>query len=153
MTVVGRRVYPVDRVYPVAVARVDKDQGVPGTGHPAPSRFAFAVGRLGAAVVVSLRGELTGSAVAQLADVLDDLICGQGNLTVVVDLREVSGVDPTALVVFSAAACWASRRGGTFRLERPSPSVRSALAAAQETVTEETVTEETEVIELDGDRR
>lgn len=97
---------------------------------PPLPRFGFAIGRARATVVVTLHGELAGPAAAQIADVLDDLIRNQGNLNVVIDLRDLSGVDPAGLAVFSAAARWSDQRGGTFRLHEPSPAVSSALDAA-----------------------
>lgn len=125
MTVVARRVYPAE-------ALRAKDQPVSRADPTIPPRFVFAVRRLGPAVVVSLHGELAGPAVAQLEDVLHDLICGQGNLTVVVDVRDLSRVDRRALALFSAAADWACQVGGTFRLHEVTPFVSSTLEAIRD---------------------
>lgn len=121
MTVVARRLYPPG---------ADLEDGVqlpPGPTVPAPDPFTFVIarviGRGRSSVVISLRGDLAGPGVAQFRDVLQDLICDQGNLTVVVDVRELSGIDPSARAVFSAARDWAGQRGGTFQLrERLTPS-------------------------------
>jgi anti-anti-sigma factor len=86
---------------------------------PPPARFSFAVSRDRSGVRVALSGELDQSHVERLTPVLRDLIDDQGNGTVVVDLRDVSGVDPEALELFSTASGWARRHGTSLRLEGP----------------------------------
>jgi anti-anti-sigma regulatory factor len=67
-------------------------------------------------VVLSLDAELNLSASVRLGAILTDLIVGQGNLTVAVDLRGLGRVDPAALEVFGAAAGAVEARGGTLTL-------------------------------------
>lgn len=129
MTLIERKARPTEPV--LAESDLSTLEMCPGSS--LPQRFAFAIGRARAAVVVTLRGDLAGPAVVQLEDILDDLICDQGNLTVVIDLRDLSGADPAALALFSAAAGWARQRGGSLRLHEPSRSVSLALTAAQDT--------------------
>ena len=64
------------------------------------------------AVVVSVQGELDMAASTRLGAVLGDLIEGQGNLNVVVDLHLAAKVDPAGLGVLAVGARLANRRGG-----------------------------------------
>lgn len=93
---------------------------------PSPP-FTFDIGRSSDAVVVTLHGGLDRSNVAPLERILRDLIDDQGNLQVVVDLRDLSAVDPAAIQVFLAASRWARRHRATFRLYRPPARVTEAL--------------------------
>lgn len=76
------------------------------------------IGRALGTVVVTVDGELNVESSELLARVLSDLIEGQGNLAVAVDLGKAI-VDPEAVTVFAEAAQRASRRGAKFILEKP----------------------------------
>lgn len=101
--------------------------GAPATP---PSAFLFSVGRALGVVVVTVHGTLDASGCAQLEQVLEDLIDNQGNLRVVVDLLDLSRVDPAGLAVFRGAAASASSRGGELIFADPCDAVRRALEAA-----------------------
>jgi anti-anti-sigma regulatory factor len=77
------------------------------------SQRPFRVSRESGAVVVTVDGDLDLPRSIRLGATLGDLIDGQGNLAVGVDLRRVPHVDPRALGVFAAAARLASIRGGS----------------------------------------
>lgn len=78
-------------------------------------------------VVVTVHEELDGSGAAHLDRILADLIDGQGNLAVVVDLGDVSVVESDGLAVLVAAAERAEGRGGALRLVNPPERVHQAL--------------------------
>src|SRR4051794_40384967 len=73
----------------------------------------FQVSRESGAVLVTVDGDLDVPTSIRLGAVLGDLIDGQGNLAVAVDLHRVEHVDQRALGVFAAAARLASIRGGS----------------------------------------
>ena len=62
-------------------------------------------------------GELDAEASKNLGGILADLIDGQGNMSLVVDLRGASAGDPDCLWMLTEAAERAHRRGGTMRLD------------------------------------
>ena len=96
-----------------------------GRGTPAVS---LVVGRALGTVVVTVDGALNLDSSELLARVLTDLIEGQGNLAVAVDLGKAI-VDPEAVTVFAEAATRASKRGTRFILEKPPVETREALQA------------------------
>ncbi len=73
----------------------------------------FRVSRESGAVLVTVEGNLDVPTSIRLGAALGDLIDGQGNLAVAVDLHRVDQVDQRALGVFAAAARLASVRGGS----------------------------------------
>jgi anti-anti-sigma factor len=95
---------------------------------PAATPFKFAVSRALSTAVVTLHGELDQPNVDRVSPVLRNVIDDRGNDTVVVDLRDVSGVDPSATTLFHDALGWARRRGARFFLHAP-PPVADALTA------------------------
>lgn len=95
---------------------------------PAATPFKFAVSRALSTAVITLHGELDPPNVDRVAPVLRKLIDDQSNKTVIVDLRDVSGVDPSATALFNEAIGWARRRDARFFLHAPSP-VADTLAA------------------------
>ena len=112
-------------------------QSAPGAGEGPPGRvrgdraapaLSVAVGRAVGTVVVTVNGVLNVDSSELLARVLDDLIEGQGNLAVAVDLGKAI-VDPEAVTVFAEAAQRASRRGARFILEKPPSEAHAALQA------------------------
>lgn len=86
----------------------------------------IAIARSAGTVVVTLRGELDAEMSKHLGGILADLIDGQGNMSIVVDLREASAGDPDCLWMLTEAAERAHRRGGTMRLDGAT-EVTSAL--------------------------
>jgi anti-anti-sigma regulatory factor len=46
-----------------------------------------------------------------------------------VDMRDVSGVDPSAVTLFQDAVGWARHRGARFYLHAPSPATADRLTA------------------------
>ncbi len=94
-------------------------------GSAPPPRLV--VSRANTWVVVTVHGDLVDEAARSLGSVLEDLVDGQGNLTVVVDLANVGMVDRTAARVLWVATESTGRRGGTLRLRRASPAVMEGL--------------------------
>lgn len=88
---------------------------------------AIVVGRQDGTVLVTVHGVLDLERAGQLGVILGDLIDGQGNLSIVVDLRRATAGDPDSLWVFTDAAERAQRRGGTMILNGPPPVVQNAL--------------------------
>lgn len=95
---------------------------------PATAPFRFAISRALSTAVVTIHGELDQSGVDWVAPVLRTVIADRANKTVVVDLRDVSGVDPSATMLFYDALGWARRHGARFFLHASRP-VADALAA------------------------
>ncbi len=90
---------------------------------------SLVVGREQGTVVVTLHGELDGSGSAYVAAILDDLIDGQGNLAVSVDLHRVRSIDRATVEALAVAAHQVGRHGGELSLARPIPAVREVLVA------------------------
>lgn len=90
----------------------------------------MAIARFLGAVVVTVHGELDVGTSVVLGQTLEDLIEGQGNLFVVVDLREVVVGDAAGLGVFATAKHSMEQRGGQFVLASPSTGTGRALRAA-----------------------
>lgn len=101
-----------------------------GTAVPALPIRRLVVGRFLGTVVVTLHGELDVPASAGLARALHDLIEGQGNLDVAVNLRDVRWIGEEGVQALAAAAKRLAARGGELRLGCPSPMVLAALNTA-----------------------
>ncbi len=102
----------------------------PGAASAAPgSAFAFDITRDMGVVVVTAHGRLDATSGAALRAVLVDLIEGQGNLRVVVDLHDASVVEPSIIEVLVAASASAARRRGELTFGDPSDSLLAALKA------------------------
>lgn len=84
-----------------------------------PTDSSLDVARKRGRVVVTVRGDLDLAGTARLGVILGDLIDGQGNLTVGVDLRSATVVDPAGLGVLTVADRLASGRGGDLRVNGP----------------------------------
>lgn len=95
-------------------------------GHIAPPA-SIVIGRYQGTVVVTVHGELDLPGAAHLGAALADLIDGQGNLSVVVDLHGATATDADCLWVFTDAAERARRRGGTITLSDPPGPIQAAL--------------------------
>jgi len=91
--------------------------------------LSLVVGRGPGTVEVTVGGELDLAGCELLQGVLTDLIEGQGNLTVAVDLGRAI-VEPEALIVFIEAARQASRRGAKFILNQPPAGAEEKLLTA-----------------------
>lgn len=101
---------------------------VPKPADPTPApHFSIVIGRQLGTVVVTVHGELDMTRAGHLGNVLADLIDGQGNLSLVVDLHDAVTNEPDSLLVFTEAAERARRRGGTVRLNGPHPTLGEAL--------------------------
>src|SRR5437763_820742 len=72
------------------------------------ARFRIGISRDQGTVVIGVHGDLDGPGARHLRSVLDDIIDGQGNMAVVVDLHDVCITEPSGLSVFAAAAKRAS---------------------------------------------
>lgn len=92
--------------------------------------FSFHVAREHGAVVVTVHGDLDLAGASRLGTVLGDLVDDQGNMNVVVDLRDVGEVDMAAAGVFPAAATVARHHGGRLRLRGVPRGVSRAFGAA-----------------------
>lgn len=92
--------------------------------------FALAVSRAMGVVVVTGHGHLGASEADMLRAVLVDLIEGQGNLKVVLDASDVSGLDRSSLAVLAAAVDAAALLGGELTFADPSEAGTNALKAA-----------------------
>lgn len=81
--------------------RQPKRGGAHGVGMSKTS--AIRVGRVDTAVVVALEGDFGVGASLRLAGVLNDILDGQGNLDVVIDLHGVEGIDRCGLNAVASA--------------------------------------------------
>jgi len=90
--------------------------------------LSLVVGRHIGMVVVTVTGDLDHAGCQVLEAVLTDLIEGQGNLTVAVDLGKAT-IEPEALWVFIVAAGQARRRGATLVLQGAPANTQAALQA------------------------
>ena len=119
----GARAGAVTRDRPELTQGVDVDV-------PAAPRLKVVIGRALGTVVVTLHGELSAVTSGMLHDVLLDLIEGQGNLFLVIDMHDV--VIPAGARLDGLVAARASLldRGGRFLLAAPVGPVRGTLEAA-----------------------
>ena len=88
---------------------------------------SIAIARSAGTVVVTVSGELDAEKSKHLGVILADLIDGQGNMSILVDLHEASAADPDCLWMLTEAAERAHRRGGTLRLDAASAEITSAV--------------------------
>jgi anti-anti-sigma factor len=93
----------------------------------APARSGIVIGRYQRTVVVTVHGELDHPRAAQLNYVLADLIDGQGNLSLLVDLHDATTADAERVSVFAEAAERLRRRGGAMTLSKPPVLLHEAL--------------------------
>lgn len=82
--------------------------------------FSLSTRRDAGDVVVSIEGELDATTAPPLRAILSDLIDGQGNLSLVLDLSAMSFVDSIGLGVFAGAAKRLRTKGGELVLSSPS---------------------------------
>lgn len=81
------------------------------------ARSGIVVSRYQGTVVVTIHGDLDGRRSGDLAYMLADLIDGQGNRSIIVDLRDATATDPQWLSVFTDAAARACQRGTVLTLD------------------------------------
>lgn len=84
--------------------------------------FSLTFTRDSGAVVVGVSGELDCATASILEERLEDLLSDQGNLSIVLDLSDMTFVDSTGLAVFVTAYRHLHERGGSLLLRRPSAS-------------------------------
>ena len=94
------------------------------------SEFSLVFGRALGKVVVSVHGPVDARTAPELRDRLRDLIDGQGNRHVVLDLRETTLVDPAGLAALVNAYKGMQRIAGELVLSGPSPDVIRAFRTA-----------------------
>lgn len=91
--------------------------------------FSLAFSRALGKVVVHLRGVLDAYAAPDLEAGLVDIIDGQGNRQVVLDLRDLTGVDAAGVRVIEGALHRMADGGGELLLSGPREAVAAQLRA------------------------
>ena len=91
--------------------------------------FSLSVGRALGTVVVTTHGDLDAQGSEHLGHTLLDLIEDQGNMIVIVDLRDMEDSGAADYSVFGKAVAAATRHGADLTLSRPTASVRRRLDA------------------------
>ena len=94
------------------------------------STFSLVFGRSLGRVVVDIHGALDATTAAQLKHRLVDLIDNQGNRQLVLDLREMTHVDPAGLSVLVNAHNRIQRIAGAMVLSGATPEVIRTFEAA-----------------------
>ncbi|HEV3497871.1 MAG TPA: STAS domain-containing protein [Actinomycetes bacterium] len=87
-----------------------------------PRAFSLDFARKGRSVTVAVHGEVDGPATAVLAGLLLDVVEGQGNLSVDLDLSDMTFIGSAGLAMLLDMHRRAVERGGTFVLHNPRPS-------------------------------
>ncbi|HEX2048936.1 MAG TPA: STAS domain-containing protein [Acidimicrobiales bacterium] len=85
-------------------------------------RFSLGFARRGRSVTVAVHGEVDGSSIAILRGLLLDVVEGQGNLSVDLDLSDMTFIDSAGLTMLLDMHRRALERGGSFVLHNPRPS-------------------------------
>ena len=117
---------PASAMYPT-VGAADLGTGVEMPAAARTTELTFGVARALGTVVVTAQGVLDEVGACALVHVLGDLIENQGNMAVVVDLHDVTDVDPQCLDIFVTAHHWAIVRGGQLSLTGARLRVARAL--------------------------
>lgn len=94
------------------------------------SEFSLTFGRALGKVIVSVYGAVDAQNAPQLRDRLIDLIDGQGNRHLVLDLSEMTLIDATGLSVFVDALKRIRRMAGKLVLSGPGPHIVREFEAA-----------------------
>lgn len=92
--------------------------------------FSLAFSRALGKVIVEIHGALGADRAQELKDRLVDVIDGQGNRQVVLDLRGTTHIDPAGFKVLLEALRRMQSMGGDLVLSGPTPGVQGALATA-----------------------
>ena len=98
--------------------------------HLGSRHVEIAVGRALGTVVVTVHGFLDEGRLARLEGILIDLIEGQGNLTVAVDLRDADARDADGVAIFAVSAELTRRRGGSLVVNMPPEPLAAGLRQA-----------------------
>ena len=88
---------------------------------------SMSIERVGSKVVLSIRGALDSEATPRFGHFLEDLIDGQGNLDVVIDLRGMASVDGETVDILVSATHRMRSRGGRLVLAGYNQPVRDTL--------------------------
>ena len=109
--------------------RAGTGQGSIGAGAGVPERpwSGIVVGRFQGTVVVTVHGDLDARRASDLDYVLADLIDGQGNKSLAIDLRDATATDAQWLTVFTDAAARACQRGAVLALDGAPAFLGAAL--------------------------
>lgn len=91
------------------------------------SAGSIVIGRYRGTVVVTVHGDLGPTRAAHLGLMLTDLIDGQGNLSLIVNLRDATATDTASVSVFADAAERVSGHGGVITLSEPPDVLHEAL--------------------------
>jgi anti-anti-sigma factor len=118
--------FPADEVDPPQDDGASPSPGPAGTA-TTRSRSALVIGRYQETVVVTVHGELEHPRTAHLGHVLADLIDGQGNMSLVVDLHDATAADARQMLVLADADQRARQRGGSITLSKPSAALHQVL--------------------------
>ena len=94
------------------------------------SEFSLGFSRALGNVIVHIHGALDADNACELKDRLVDVIDGQGNRRLVVDLRETTFIDSTGFSVLVDALKRVQKYGGELVLSAPTSDVAAAFAAA-----------------------
>lgn len=89
--------------------------------------FSATVSRIGGRVLVEVGGELDVYSSPHLRSTLLDLIDGQGNLALVIDLADLQFIDSTGLGVLLTALRRSRAHGGDVVLRNPTPATLRLL--------------------------
>lgn len=88
-----------------------------------PRAFSLDFARKGRSVTVAVHGEVDGPSSAVLRGLLLDVVDGQGNLSVDLDLSDMTFIDSAGLTMLLDMHRRAVERGGSFVLHNPRPSM------------------------------
>ena len=103
----------------------------PGDDAPAPpGAHTVVIGRTSGTVVVTVKGVLDGDGADRLHAILHDLVDGQGNQSVAVNLSEADVVHDSVATVLTVFWERAVARGGRLAVHDPPPSVSEQLRRA-----------------------
>lgn len=114
------------RVEPPNQDRTSPSRAPEGTA-ATRSHSGIVIGRYQATVVVTVHGDLDHPRTAHLGHVLADLIDGQGNLSLLVDLGDATAADARQMSVFADADKRARQHGGSITLSKPPAPLHEAL--------------------------
>ncbi len=95
-----------------------------------PLEFSLVFSRALGKVIVHVHGALDSKSAYELKDRLVDMIDGQGNRQLVLDLRRTTRIDSTGFSVLLDALHRQKKRGGEFVLSGPPRDVAQAFVAA-----------------------
>lgn len=94
---------------------------------PLPPDFSLTFSRNAGSVVVRVAGELDTYTAPMMHERLADVIDGQGNLDIVVDLEGVTFMDSAGVSTVLRAHQRLRIRGGRLSVARPSPAARKVM--------------------------